>query len=226
MCLANLFFMCFKQNMNIQNNNRLNFKSNIHFVSSPNFDKQKFRSYFYCNSKKPLMESMLKGGDIWTPNIRTCSAGGLVDNDGALGFHFFNSLETIQKVKEDLISIVKKQNCKTKSALLIGGKRITNDSVQLFSTVLDKLKDVVKPSYFKIYKSIYAESDIGYDKHTDSWFINFTNPQDDKNFFIRKDVLTLEDLKKSFEEIKIAPQDKLFINGKEVTHNDAPEFFD
>ena len=185
-----------------------------------------FRSYFYCSTKKTLMDSMLKGGDIWTQSIRTCSGGGLVDNQGALGFHFFNSLETIQKVKEDLIPIVKKQNCKTKSALLIGGKRITNDSVQLFSTVLDKLKDVVKPSYFKIYKSIYAESDIGYDKHTDSWFINLTNPVDVRNIMARKEVLTLNALKKSFEEIKIAPQDKLFINGKEVTHNDAPEFFD
>lgn len=212
--------------MNVQNCNSLNFKSNIHFVSSPKFDKQMFRSYFYCSTKKPLMDSMLKGGDIWTQSIRTCSGGGLVDNQGALGFHFFNSLETIQKVKEDLISIVKKQNCKTKSALLIGGKRITNDSVQLFSTVLDKLKDVVKPSYFKIYKSIYAESDIGYDKHTDSWFINLTNPVDVRNIMARKEVLTLNALKKSFEEIKIAPQDKLFINGKEVTHNDAPEFFD
>lgn len=212
--------------MNVQNCNSLNFKSNIHFVSSPNFDKQMFRSYFYCSTKKTLMDSMLKGGDIWTQSIRTCSGGGLVDNQGALGFHFFNSLETIQKVKEDLISIVKKQNCKTKSALLIGGKRITNDSVQLFSTVLDKLKDVVKPSYFKIYKSIYAESDIGYDKHTDSWFINLTNPVDVRNIMARKEVLTLNALKKSFEEIKIAPQDKLFINGKEVTHNDAPEFFD
>ncbi len=212
--------------MNVQNCNSLNFKSNIHFVSSPNFDKQMFRSYFYCSTKKTLMDSMLKGGDIWTQSIRTCSGGGLVDNQGALGFHFFNSLETIQKVKEDLISIVKKQNCKTKSALLIGGKRITNDSVQLFSTVLDKLKDVVKPSYFKIYKSIYAESDIGYDKHTDSWFINLTNPVDVRNIMARKEVLTLNALKKSFEEIKIAPQDKLFINGKEVTHNDAPDFFD
>lgn len=212
--------------MNVQNCNSLNFKSNIHFVSSPNFDKQMFRSYFYCSTKKTLMDSMLKGGDIWTQSIRTCSGGGLVDNQGALGFHFFNSLETIQKVKEDLIPIVKKQNCKTKSALLIGGKRITNDSVQLFSTVLDKLKDVVKPSYFKIYKSIYAESDIGYDKHTDSWFINLTNPVDVRNIMARKEVLTLNALKKSFEEIKIAPQDKLFINGKEVTHNDAPEFFD
>ena len=212
--------------MNVQNCNSLNFKSNIHFVSSPKFDKQMFRSYFYCSSKKPLMDSMLKGGDIWTQSIRTCSGGGLVDNQGALGFHFFNSLETIQKVKEDLIPIVKKQNCKTKSALLIGGKKFTNDSVQLFSTVLDKLKDVVKPSYFKIYKSIYAESDIGYDKHTDSWFINLTNPVDVRNIMARKDVLTLNALKKSFEEIKIAPQDKLFINGKEVTHNDAPEFFD
>ena len=212
--------------MNVQNCNSLNFKSNIHFVSSPNFDKQMFRSYFYCSTKKTLMDSMLKGGDIWTQSIRTCSGGGLVDNQGALGFHFFNSLETIQKVKEDLIPIVKKQNCKTKSALLIGGKRITNDSVQLFSTVLAKLKDVVKPSYFKIYKSIYAESDIGYDKHTDSWFINLTNPVDVRNIMARKEVLTLNALKKSFEEIKIAPQDKLFINGKEVTHNDAPEFFD
>ena len=212
--------------MNVQNCNSLNFKSNIHLVSSPKFDKQMFRSYFYCSSKKPLMDSMLKGGDIWTQSIRTCSGGGLVDNQGALGFHFFNSLETIQKVKEDLIPIVKKQNCKTKSALLIGGKKITNDSVQLFSTVLDKLKDVVKPSYFKIYKSIYAESDIGYDKHTDSWFINLTNPVDVRNIMARKDVLTLNALKKSFEEIKIAPQDKLFINGKEVTHNDVPEFFD
>ena len=212
--------------MNVQNCNSLNFKSNIHFVSSPKFDKQMFRSYFYCSTKKTLMDSMLKGGDIWTQSIRTCSGGGLVDNQGALGFHFFNSLETIQKVKEDLIPIVKKQNCKTKSALLIGGKRITNDSVQLFSTVLDKLKDVVKPSYFKIYKSIYAESDIGYDKHTDSWFINLTNPVDVRNIMARKDILTLNALKKSFEEIKIAPQDKLFINGKEVTHNDAPEFFD
>ncbi len=91
--------------------------------------------------------------------------------------------------------------------------------------MLDKLKEVVKPSYFKIYKSIYAESDIGYDKQTDSWFINLTKPVDAKNPMVRKDVLTLDELKKSFEEIKIAPQDKLFVDGKMIEKKDAPEMF-
>ncbi len=211
--------------MNVQNYNSLNFKSNIHFVSSPNFDKQMFRSYFYCSAKKPLMDSMRKGADIWTQSIRTCSGGGLVDNKGALGFHFFNCEETIEKVKKDLISIIQKENYQTKSALLIGGKRLTKNSIQLIYTVLDKIKEVVNPSYFKIYKSIYAESDIGYDKQTDTWFINLTKPVDVKNPMVRKDVLTLDELKKSFEEIKIAPQDKLFVDGKMVEKTDAPEMF-
>lgn len=211
--------------MNVQNYNSLNFKSNIHFVSSPNFDKQMFRSYFYCSAKKPLMDSMRKGTDIWTQSIRTCSGGGLVDNKGALGFHFFNCEETIEKVKKDLISIIQKENYQTKSALLIGGKRLTKNSIQLIYTVLDKIKEVVNPSYFKIYKSIYAESDIGYDKQTDTWFINLTKPVDVRNPMVRKDVLTLDELKKSFEEIKIAPQDKLFVDGKMVEKTDAPEMF-
>ena len=168
---------------------------------------------------------MLKGGDIWTQSIRTCSGGGLVDNQGALGFHFFNCEETIEKVKKDLISIIQKENYQTKSALLIGGKRLTKNSIQLIYTVLDKIKEVVNPSYFKIYKSIYAESDIGYDKQTDTWFINLTKPVDVKNPMVRKDVLTLDELKKSFEEIKIAPQDKLFVDGKMVEKTDAPEMF-
>lgn len=212
--------------MNNISNNNLNFKSNIHFVSSPNFRKQAFKNYFYCTSNSPLIDSMQKGGKIWTQSVRTCSAGGLVDSKGALGFHFFNCLETIKKVKEDLIPIIQKENSKTQSALLIGAKRICDSSPMLFDTVLEKLKEVVNPSYFKIFKNIYSECGVGYDKPSDSWFINLTVPKDDSRHYIPKDILTLEELQNDFEEIKIAPQDKLFINGKEIKKSDAPEIFE
>lgn len=226
--LANFLFLYFIYSMNIQNHNGISFQSNIHFVSFAEFDKQMFRNFFYCQgAMRPLNESMLKGKDIWTSSIRTCSAGGIVDNQGALGFHFFNSLENIQKVKDNLFSIIKKKNGKAKSALLIGGKRIDGieTSLKLFDTVLDKLHKFVQPSYFKVYKNMFAESDLGYDKRSDSWFINLSLPVSENSLESREDVLTLKKLKECFEKIKIAPQDKLYIAGKEVKRREVPEWF-
>lgn len=227
--LAILFFTDVYKNMNIQPQaNRPNFQANIKFVNSKEFEKHAFHSYFYCGKpKEPITDSFVKGDDIWTPYIRTCSAGGVVDNEGAVGFHIFDAEENIKAVKDKFADTIKNLVQNPKSALLIGSKRLDfrPDSIPLFETITDKIKKFVTPSTFKTHKHKFGESDIGYEKATDTWFIVTSKQEHPMLLNSIKEITTPEELKESFEQIKIAPQDRLFVMDKEITKSDYPEMF-
>ena len=145
-----------------------------------------------------------------------------------LAFHLLDKPENIMNVKKQFINLVNNALNNTKSALLIGAKQLEDRGVSLplFEKLVEEVKKITTPSLFQIHKNMYAESNIGYVSNIDTWFINTTAPKDPKKFFLRDDILTLDDLLNSFESIKIAPQDKLFIDGKEITPTMCPEIFD
>jgi len=215
--------------MNIQpQTNRPSFQSNIKFVNSKEFEKHAFHTFFYCKRpEEALKQSLVKGGDVWTPAVRTCTAGGVVDNEGAVGFHIFDNAENINEVKDNFINGIKSFVQHPKSALILGSKEIMSrpESVTLFETVSKKLKEILTPSTFKTHKNMFAESDIGYEKATDTWFVVTSNQENPMLLNSIKEVVTPEELKNSFEQIKIAPQDRLFVMDKEITKNDYPEMF-
>ena len=216
--------------MEIKSNNyNPKFTSKIKFISEREFDTKMFRQYFYCGKPKaPFADSFFKGVDVWTPEVRTCTAGGVVGDYSVLAFHLLDKPENIVNVKKQFINLVNNALNNTKSALLIGAKQLEDRGVYLplFEKLVEEVKNITTPSLFQIHKNKYAESNIGYVSNIDTWFINTTSPKNPKNFFLRDDILTLDDLLNSFESIKIAPQDKLFIDGKEITPTMCPEIFD
>lgn len=216
--------------MEIKSNNyNPKFTSKIKFISEREFDTKMFRQYFYCGKPKaPFADSFFKGVDVWTPEVRTCTAGGVVGDYSVLAFHLLDKPENIVNVKTQFINLVNNALNHTKSALLIGAKQLEDRGVSLplFEKLVEEVKKITTPSLFQIHKNKYAESNIGYVSNIDTWFINTTAPKNPKNFFLRDDILTLDDLLNSFESIKIAPQDKLFIDGKEITPAMCPEIFD
>ena len=217
--------------MNIQQTptNQMSFKSNIRFVSSEEFGKHCLGSYFYCGGRgSELKESMKKGTDIWTSSVRSCTAGGVVDKNGAIGFHIYDIKENLNKVKDGFLNILKTAVDKPKSAIVLGSKDLkgSEESVPMFNEIEKNVKELVRPSVFKTHKNITAESDLGYEKSTDSWYIVTSHRKNPMLMTNPIEIKTAEDLKNGFEKINIAPQDKLFVRDKEVTKSDYPEFFE
>lgn len=216
-------------NKNCQFNNSPNFKSNIKFVTSKQFDTLMFNNGFYCTNPKDKFEKSFKRGRrIWTWGIRTCTAGGVVDSQGVTGFHIYPDSFGEKAVKSDFMTIMRNFiDIRVRSALLLGSKELNTDpcSVPIFDIISSKLKRVVIPSEFKTFTHASAEADIGYSKDEDTWYINTNHVKDRRRQDITEDVTTLDGLKSSFKSIKIAPQDRLFIGEKEITHKDAPEIF-
>ena len=210
-------------------NNRINYTSKIRVVTSNEFNKHLFDEYIYCGSQgSPIKDSMSKVRGFWTPSVRTCSAGGVVGNDGVLGFHFYDCLENMEKLQHRFKTMITDMIFKPKSAFIIGGKKLEERpaSVPLFDIVADEVGQTVKPSIFKTHKHKFGESDIGYEKCSDTWFINSVYPKNPMLSNNDVELLSVDDLKQGFESIKIAPQDDLFIMDKKITRDICPEFFE
>ena len=209
-------------------NQNINFKSNIKFVSGEEFDSKMFRKFFYCGKPlEPFISSFARGKNVWTPEVRTCTAGGVVDTNDVLAFHLMDKAENIDDTKRSFVDIIRDLTRETKSALLIGAKDVKERklSVPLFEQVKRELKKLVTPSVFENHTNRYAESNIGYEKATDTWFINTTIPEHPMLPNKRIDITDLASLQENFENIKIAPQDRLFVGGKEITPEICPEIF-
>ena len=226
---AIFIFTGFKNNMKIQSKNySQNFTSNIKFVSGKDFDSRRFRQFFYCGKpKEPFIESFCKGYDVWTPEVRTCTAGGVVDGNNVLAFHLLDKAENIENVKTQFVNTVGNMLTDVKSALILGAKKLrqSENSIPLFEKLKTELKKIVSPSIFETHKNIFAESNIGYESYSDTWFINTIYPKSPQNLYKKDDVLTLDELLNSFKLIKIAPQDRLFVGEKEITPKICPEIF-
>lgn len=224
-------------------NSNINFQSKIKFVSSQEFSRQKFNEHFYCSIKNDLNDSMAKSPKIWTHSIRTCTGGGIVDKQGALGFHFYDCIKILEGVKNNFADFIKQINNNNISALIIGSKRVNSReiesdfsntpsemkeplSLRMFETVRAEINKFVSPSIFRTYNDNSMESDIGYSGIEDTWFINTNYLKHPQLLYTETDLLTLDALKSAFEEIKIAPQDRLFIDNKEITKDMCPEIFE
>jgi len=204
------------------------FNSKIKIVDSFEFSRQNIRPFFYCGKpSEPLEKSIYKGLNFWTSEVKTCTSGGVVGGKDAAGFHLFDCKENINKVEDEFIQALNTAAGDVKSALVIGSKDLESSphSIPLFDAVTRKIKEFVTPSIFKTHSRKYSGTDIGYDKNQDTWFINtvwLKNPMMQNS---AQDVRTIEELKASFDKIKIAPQDTLFIGGKEIKKSDYPELF-
>ena len=214
--------------MDIHSSN-INFQSKINFVSD--FD---FRGKFYGKTlfkEIPFIKdnpSVAVGDNFFSKGIRTCSGGGLISPDStAVGFHFHDSLNTLNNINNNIDELFIKNPSAT-SGLLIGGKNLKSApfSVPQFDKLkeafLSRLKNV---SIFEKHHFPDEESNFIYSLKDDTWTI-LTGYSNAPMEFVDYEATSVDSLRKAFSKIRIAEGDELFIQGKPVTKSDAPDFFD
>lgn len=215
--------------VNSYNSNNLSFQSKIKFVPQRVFREKEIFPFIDCKKRtEPLPSSIIRDREFHTSNIRTCTGGGLVDFDGVLGFHFFDCQENIEKVGNALANIIDFKTRNNKSALLIGSKELPSrpDSVPLFERIRGIVASFVTPSVFKTHSNLLAESSIAYEKAADTWTIFTPLPKCPVYMPDEPFIDSLDSLLAAFKEIKIAPQDSLYIGEKQIQKSDCPRIFD
>ena len=208
--------------------NNVNFQAKIKFINKRDFMDKKFFPFVDCQKPtEPLRSSFIKVNDFWTGEIRTCTSGGLVDDSGVLGFHIFDCPENINKVGDSMAKIIDSKNGRNFSGLLIGAKDFSTrtDSIPLFNRVREVVERFVNPSVFKVHNNNFAESNIAYERDLDTWFVYTPLPNYPCYCQNEPFIASLESLLSAFREIKIAPQDSLFIGEKQIVKEDCPKIF-
>lgn len=207
----------------------INFQSKINFVSAKEFKSKHCKHLLYCKPPTaPVESSFMKESGFWTYEVKSCTAGGIVDKNGVLGFHILDCAENIRKLKQNMQDIIKNLNHNNLSALVIGAKDLPDSqySIPMFDTVSEIIKKVIKPSVFKRHTNIYAQTDLKYDSQTDTWMIATLIPEIPMLPYGKtKSITDIHTLLENFGSVNIAPQDRLFINGREITKEVCPEIF-
>ena len=182
--------------------NNITFTSNINFVS-----ERMFRKATYKHSEYIPFENFGEGkfssvtSNFHTMGIRTCTAGGITDGEKAKGFHIRDSYENITNLDKIYKIITEPFEKPFKNILLIGSKDLLMKNSQNFS-------------YFQTFAFNSSEAHIHYNLPKDTWTINaqiFNRKKE--NYY---SISTKEDLLRTFEDISIGKEDKLFINGEEI----------
>ena len=198
--------------------NNITFTSNINFVS-----ERMFRKATYKHSEYIPFENFGEGkfssvtSNFHTMGIRTCTAGGITDGEKAKGFHIRDSYENITNLDKIYKIITEPFEKPFKNILLIGSKDLffAPYSQKIFMALKKLLmKNSQNFSYFQTFAFNSSEAHIYYNLPKDTWTINaqiFNRKKE--NYY---SISTKEDLLRTFEDISIGKEDKLFINGKEI----------
>ena len=147
--------------------NNISFKSNIHFVDSKTFDKLKKGLHITMNNMMGF------DTDIWTKEVRTCTGGGLVSDEGVIGFHIFDEAENLLNSKTIAKNISSKiKDCK--NGLMMGSKTYENYvgefSVAIFKSIKEELSKFCKNlSFFEEHKKTFGQTHLHYSKDEDTW---------------------------------------------------------
>lgn len=205
------------------NNSNVSFTAKIEFINGTKFFKNKDKGQYigYLHNEP----NAYKCDKFHSEGIRTCTGGGLEDdNHNALGFHFLDD-KTNKKNFIDIVVKLFRWMPNANRGILIGSKELDGNPYsreqfirfkEVFSRRLDNL------TLFENHKNTCSETNFQHDKTTDTWTL--TTSYIDKNGKY-KYVKTINDLREAYENIKIADGDTLFLNGKEVSKADAPDFF-
>ncbi len=197
--------------------NNISFKSDIHFINRETFcNMDAAVELFACSSR-----DIYVGKRFWTQDVRSCSAGGVVSAFiNSVGFHFFHDKKNFLNSSEIATHVLNKIK-KPTNALLLGGKSCDEApySIKLFQNLKDEfLKSVKNISIFEEHTRNYGQTHICYSRKEDNWWIC-------SEYSRNKSVQDLQELLSVFKNISIAKTDRLFIAGKEITHEQAPHIF-
>ena len=171
---------------------------------------------------------MLKADEFYSLDIRTCTGGGLTkpSTQEAEGFHFWDDGVTNKKANDNVISLIRFVK-NPERGIILGGKRLDENplSIPLFNKFKQLISERVNNNLtvFGIHKNAYGQTHYHYDKKTDTWTICSEYIKSEKG--PQRAVNSLGTLRNAFEEISIAPGDRLFIGNKEILPKDAPDIF-
>ena len=203
--------------------NQVSFTSKIQFVDPYHFLKiRKGDRIGYKHNEVNILKSPL----FYSEDIRTCTGGGLVNPQiEAEGFHFWDDLKNKKNfnlIMNSLFRFIKNP----KQALLIGSKEINSNplSTEQFQKIKQIfLERVPNITIFEKHRFRNSESHYHYNLKDDTWTICSTYNR--PNNLTQNTIKTIADLKNCFEYIQISPQDKLYINNKEIIPKDYPDIF-
>lgn len=205
-------------------NNNISFKSNIEFITEKEFNKNKDKGYYI--SYQHTHPNILKANKFFSLEIRTCTGGGIIDENGdAIGFHIWDDKVNMKKF-HDIIVKMFQYIAKPERGLLLGSKELKSNpySLKLFKNFKDEFqKRISNISIFEKHKNLNSETHFAYSQKDDTWLICTSIVTKDKSL---KNIKNVNDLKEAFETIKIADGDRLFIGKKEITEKDCPDFFE
>lgn len=206
------------------NTSPISFKSRINIVTNKVFAELPAGRYIDFLMENPKKPNIVTSDMFYTLDIRTCTGGGLKNSsdNAAAGFHFWDEKLNAKNLS-DFINQLKDYVKNPEGGLLIGSKKITGspNSVPLFKLVKKELSKICSNiSYFQTIKKPYGEADFKYSLADDTWNILLTD-----NIKCANSVRTINKLQEFFEDISIAPSDRLFVNGKEITKREAPHIF-
>lgn len=158
--------------------------------------------------KHPRLD-VLKSDEFFTEEVRTCTAGGVVDTKSgkAVGFHIYDSLDNFNKIGDVLENIF--GNVETPDrAVILGSKNLKSSiySIPIFQKLLKGISErVPNLTVFKEHTLPFSESNMHYSLKNDTWTIqSMYRPLTDYKEF---DVSSQEELNKCFKEIKLANGD-------------------
>lgn len=206
---------------------KVSFTSKINFVDAKTFDK--FRRGVYVDFrpennisdrknailpwfKKYIRHDVVKADEFYTDQVRTCTAGGVIDTKTGqcAGFHFFDSLDNALETKQMLGSIFRLVPNPDR-ALILGGKRLSfaNYSLPIFEEILQGLKAKIdNVTVFKEHLFPHSESHLHYSLKDDTWTINSVFRYK-TNLLVDHNIDERNLLNKCFNEIEIADGDSL-----------------
>jgi len=169
-----------------------------------------------CEQLKHPRHDVLKADEFYTDTVRTCAAGYVLDTrtKTAAGFHFYDSLENLESVKDMLVNIFHRVPNPDR-AFLVGSKGLTCSrySVPMFTNLYEGLsKRIPKITMFREHVFPYSETDFHYSVKDDTLTIrSMYKPLTDYREF---DILTQEEMNKCYREIKIANGDTVTFQEK------------
>ena len=212
--------------------NNITFTSKINFVDARTFEKFQNGVYIDCcriqNFSKDSFSEQVKNkipkinlkqpNKIYTYNIRTCTAGGIIDSKTgeAVGFHIYDDLCNLKQIKnilEEIFNIIKNPD----RAFLLGGKNLKCSpySIPIFNTVynefLSKIKNI---TLFQEHVFPLSESDFHYNLLNDTWTLHtMYRPLNDAK---EHSAMTPQELRNCFKRIELANGDSLYINNEKI----------
>lgn len=182
-------------------------------------------------------KKILKNQDFYTFDVRTCTAGGFVSlKEEPVGFHIYNTPTNFKNVKAFAKNILDMFDTQINNGLIFGGKKVSTENVASGETVKNRkvsipmfqrfkkiFSEAVKNlSVFEEHQNTNGQTHYFHSQAENAHYLCAETQISDKNF---QSVSTLEELKAFYKHIKIAKTDNLYINGKEITREMAPEIF-